>query len=230
MNAKEWLDNLRQRPANDFDSVVLFLGDEGKGKSTLALQIATQVDPSFNVDRIAFDIDTYIGIASTLKPGEAALLDELAIGGASFDAMKPENRRMKRFFTTNRTLRLVHLLCSPRLAEVEKFLHRRAAFSVYISKRGLSHVRKPLRTEFGKGTYWKEVLRLRFGPFSGPLWADYLRRKEAFARVAGLDRDGNIHEDDLGDTGSNSARVTGEDLRRRAGAAFDDFVRYRPPV
>lgn len=57
------------------------VGEEGSGKSQTAIRIASEVDPSFNADRVIFDVSELLG---TLKdgdhePGNFYVLDEAGV-------------------------------------------------------------------------------------------------------------------------------------------------------
>lgn len=72
----EWVKWKKRRIAKQYDDQTLFTGLEGSGKSTLAMKVLSQLDPRFNIDRVHFELDSFLDQYVTLKPGDAILLDE----------------------------------------------------------------------------------------------------------------------------------------------------------
>jgi len=77
----------------DKDCFIAVDGNEGSGKSTLALQIAKYVDPTFNLNRVVFDAETFKEAIFKAKKGEAIVFDEAFTGLSSRASLSGVNRR-----------------------------------------------------------------------------------------------------------------------------------------
>lgn len=76
-NLKKNLDNVKDSVYNKkWDYFVVIAGIPRVGKSTFAQQIASYLDPTFNIDRFCFTAREYIEKSSKLTKGQAIILDE----------------------------------------------------------------------------------------------------------------------------------------------------------
>lgn len=73
---KDNLDGLKGFVERKWDGVGYFGGYEGDGKTTLALQSAVYVDPSFCLDRVVFTPQQFIDAVDKAAPGQAIVYDE----------------------------------------------------------------------------------------------------------------------------------------------------------
>jgi hypothetical protein len=90
-------------------------GPVGSGKSTLAIETCLYLDPTFNVDRVAYSFEEIQQIVQNLgeppeSVGKAILWDEAAEGQYAQDSMKSMNREVAKFFFRVRKKRL--FICS----------------------------------------------------------------------------------------------------------------------
>lgn len=137
---KEQLDKIRHRVLHrDMDYVACFDGDEGSGKSVLAMQICKYLDPQFNVDRIVFNSDDFIRLIKDPKveKGSAILLDEAYNAANSRATMSEVNRSMIAVATEMRQKNLFVFVVLPSFFDLDKTLaiHRtRALFHVYFGE------------------------------------------------------------------------------------------------
>lgn len=184
----EWIATCQELPRQDLDDVILFEGDEGVGKSTLAFQIARAIDPGFNVDRVHFDIEPFMEAAKRLPPGSFILADELLAN--SRHAMWGENVAFLDFLQMCRAQNLHLGLCFPHAEILDKpILDLRVRYRINIPSRGVAwlHVRKVYYGAEGERiTSWKPLFRWRFGPNKGPLWDAYRDIKADRIRRAAL--------------------------------------------
>lgn len=123
----------------DRDWVGVVDGDEGSGKSVLAMQICKELDPTFNVDRIVYNAEDFINLIKRAKKGQAILLDE---GYASINArasLSEVNRALVALATEMRQKNLFVVICIPSFFDLDKYfaIHRsRALFHVYFNSNG----------------------------------------------------------------------------------------------
>ena len=113
---------LKEAIRDDFDWVVLIVGDPGVGKSVMAQQIAYYLDPTFNIDRITFDNVQYKKTALKLKPYSAIIYDEAKEGLDSKQALSLISKELTDFFAECRQLNLFHIIVLPNFFELNKSL------------------------------------------------------------------------------------------------------------
>lgn len=189
-DAKDWADYtnnlLRKR---DLDNVVLFAGDPGNGKSTLMLQIARLLDPTFEINRIHFTVNNFLNDAKQRKPFECVAADELLMHRRK--SMTKENIDMVDFMQVCRALNLHILLCFPHAGMLDRaVLDRRVRYRIDVPKQGIAQLSerhfKTIRDISGREDYavvWTPASKpWHFGPNSGPFWEDYLAKKLSAAR------------------------------------------------
>jgi len=89
---KFWIDNFLKEnfdfvqkrvqhkiPHRRSDLFVIVDGPVGSGKSTLSFQAALWFDPTFNLDRVVFSVEDFLGAIIRAKPGQAVVFDEAII-------------------------------------------------------------------------------------------------------------------------------------------------------
>lgn len=134
------LDKIKSRVLNrDMDYVGVFDGDEGCGKSVLAMQVCKYLDPTFNINRIVFTSDAFINLIKdpTLKKGSAILLDEAYNAANSRATMTEVNRSMIAVATEMRQKNLFVFVVLPSFFDLDRTLavHRtRSLFHVYFGE------------------------------------------------------------------------------------------------
>lgn len=128
----------------DLDFVFCIDGEEGSGKSVLAMQLCKYLDPDFNIDRIVFNADQFIKTIKdpNFKKGSAVLLDEAYNAANSRAAMSEVNRSLIAVATEMRQKNLFVCIVLPSYFDLDKTLaiwRTRCLFHVYFSddyKRG----------------------------------------------------------------------------------------------
>lgn len=74
-------DLLKKRIHKGFNTILLFCGGAGIGKSYGALTLGEELDPTFNIDRVTFFPAEFIRQTQIMKRGEYIMIDEPAIAG-----------------------------------------------------------------------------------------------------------------------------------------------------
>lgn len=123
----------------DRDWVGVVDGDEGSGKSVLAMQICQELDPSFDVDRIVYNAEDFINKIKNAKKGQAILLDEGYASANARASLSEVNRALVALATEMRQKNLFVVICIPSFFDLDKYfaIHRsRALFHVYFNHAG----------------------------------------------------------------------------------------------
>lgn len=164
---------------NDRDHFIVVSGKEGLGKSTLALQIASFLDPSFNLSRVCFKMYDFVNALRTAKTGQTFILDEGNMFLFSRESMGEGNRLMLKLFALLRQKNLCIIICVPNFWTLDSYVrdhrvdtlmwvHTKAKYNCYtgkaikiISKEGhkfkrISGIRVPVNT-FWSGYFNKGI-------------------------------------------------------------------------
>jgi len=122
---------------NDFDSFIVITGREGFGKSTIAAQIATFLDPTYNIDRCCFTAEQFEEACITAKKFQAIVFDETMGYLSSRGAMSKFNRGLIKIMSEMRSKNLFVILCIPNFFELDRYpaIHRSTGL-IHVYKRG----------------------------------------------------------------------------------------------
>jgi len=113
----------------EMNTVLIFHGDTGKGKSTGALRCSEDLDRNFSVERIVFDSNQFFKLVKEgdskgkLGFGSVIIFDEAAGSDEAVDArnaLSKVNRAMGQFTTISRAKRLIIIYCSPMKEQLDK--------------------------------------------------------------------------------------------------------------
>ena len=107
----------------DRDFVMVIDGEEGVGKSVLAMQIAKYLDPEFNLDKICFNSDSFIKAIKSpeMKKGACIVLDEAFSAINSRASMTEVNRSMIGVATEMRQRNLFVIIVLPSFFDLDKY-------------------------------------------------------------------------------------------------------------
>jgi len=134
----------------DNNATFIVLGDTGSGKSSVAIKMASDIDPSFDASRVCYDIDTFEKLAFNLKPGQAIVFDELAgseEGADARSALSKANKRLGYIATTFRARRLVVFYVAPFLKQIDSNIRVVGVLGILIME-GIDRVRNLARVDF----------------------------------------------------------------------------------
>ena len=123
----------------DKDWVAIIDGEEGSGKSVLAMQLAKHLDPNFNLDNIAFNADQFIEKIKNAKKCSCIVLDEAFSSANSRASLTEVNRSMIGLATEMRQKNLFVLIVLPTFFDLDKYFSLwrcRALFHVYFRPDG----------------------------------------------------------------------------------------------
>lgn len=160
----------------NLDHFIVVCGKEGYGKSTIAFQIASWVNPNFNLNNITYSANGYINILKRKAQGndietpESLVMDENT-ELLSRESLSMSNRVLTKTFFVQRRLHFLVIMCIPNFFMLDSVVREhRVSTVIYIKQRGdyRAIVGKGIKlvNEYGKkekniervslppGTYW----------------------------------------------------------------------------
>ena len=120
---ENWLrDFIIERLENEGSVVALFVGRTGSSKSGSAISLAYAMDPTFNLDRIVFNIDEFFRVSTeeNLKPGSFIIFDDAGVGAAARDWQDQKNKALGGILQTFRYKQLPTIITTPDLSFIDK--------------------------------------------------------------------------------------------------------------
>lgn len=136
---KEQLTNIKRRVLDkDRDFVLVIDGEEGSGKSVLAQQIGSFLDPAFTLDNIVFTSDGFLKLIKDpkIKKGSCIVLDEAMAAASSRGSLSEVNRSMQAVASEMRQKNLFIIFCIPSFFDLDKYFalwRCRALFHIYFT-------------------------------------------------------------------------------------------------
>jgi len=160
----------------DRDYVAVYDGEEGVGKSVLAMQHARILDSNFCIERVVFTADDFIRVIKDAKTkrGSCIVLDEAFNAANSRASLTEVNRAMIGLATEMRQKNLFVLLVLPSFFDLDRYFalwRTRALFHVYFTPEEDRHYiifpknEKKLLYLGGKKTYNYTYPKSPFPPF-----------------------------------------------------------------
>lgn len=179
MDIHGWLKESREACQRDEDNVILFTGVERSGKSTLAIQVLPLLDPTFTVERIAFDIDSFFPIVARTPKRGAVLLDEAKVNARH--GMSRATKRLLDYLQVCGGLNHHIGLCYPRARRLDDAVAERCRWNLHVVRRGLAQVRTYTGNEDDP---WKVRFTFDFQKAPDVIDAPYRLRKDDAARAS----------------------------------------------
>jgi len=137
---KEELEKIRKAVTKkDRDYVFVIDGEEGSGKSVLALQIGKYLSPTFNIDDVCFNADQFIERLKTASKYSCIILDEAYNSANSRSALTEVNRSLVGVATEMRQRNLFVIIVIPSFFDLDKYFalwRCRCLIHVYFAKGG----------------------------------------------------------------------------------------------
>jgi hypothetical protein len=164
----------------DRDKVIAIDGREGSGKSVLAQQLAKELDPDFNINKIAFNADEFMMMIKSTerKKGDCIILDEAFLAANSRSSMSTINRAMVGLATEMRQLNLFVIIVLPSFFDLDKYFalwRTDILLHVYFNKQGkrgsyiaFNHEKKKMLYLKGKRFYNYGVVKSGLPPMYFP--------------------------------------------------------------
>ena len=170
----------REVLTKDQDKVIAIDGREGSGKSVLAQQLAAELDPNFNIDKIAFSAEQFMTMVKSTdrKKGDCIILDEAFLAANSRSAMSTINRSMVGLATEMRQLNLFVIVVLPSYFDLDRYFalwRTDILLHVYFDKDGnrgryiaFNHNKKKMLYLKGKKFYNYGVVKAGLPPMRFP--------------------------------------------------------------
>ncbi len=137
---KGQLDEVRKSVIKkDMDFVMVIDGEEGSGKSVLAMQIASYLDPRFNLDSVVFNADQFMKKIREIRRHTCIVLDEAFNASNARASLSQVNRAMLGVATEMRQRNLFVIMVLPSFFDLDKYFalwRCKALIHVYFRKSG----------------------------------------------------------------------------------------------
>jgi len=129
--------NIQKQLTKDRDYFTVIDGQEGEGKTTLAVNQCAWVSPSFNMDDVCFTFEDFLRRLKVSNPGDSILVDEGANLLFSRDAMQRDNRGAIKIVTQVR-YKCIHIcIAIPNFHIIDTYVREhRTKLLVHILTRG----------------------------------------------------------------------------------------------
>lgn len=106
---------------------IIVTGATGSGKSWFALKLASDLDSTFNVERVVYNTEDFLKLLvegdslGKLRPGKAIVFDETSHDEAmdSRSSLSEQNKQMAALSTIYRAMRLVVIYVAPNLNQID---------------------------------------------------------------------------------------------------------------
>lgn len=172
----------------DLDFLLVVTGRERVGKSSLALHIATEVDPKFTVDQIVFDIPSLYKQVYSLEKGQCVIIDEGATSFFSRDAMSTDVKEGVKLLTVMGERNLFVILCVPSFHLIDKYIREnRVSALIKVVSRGKMwlYSRQALKAIFKnershRFSWGSPSMQDSFPKFTGEMWDKYTEKKSGY--------------------------------------------------
>lgn len=200
---------LTQLQKQNDDAMLLIDGPEGSGKSTVAFQLATALDPTWTPETgLIIDFEDWEQVYD-LGTGRVFILDEGGDLMFSRDSLQRENKLIVRMFQMARIFNHIIIICCPNIHWVDLYVrdHRAMIYGhthkVYHAQgvsRGLVSWHWPSRKFNWESSEWESrwnaVLHSRFKPIPKELktWIDYEQLKKMKVQIRQMELQSKIRK------------------------------------
>lgn len=129
---------VHEKLKTDRDHVTVIVGKEGKGKSTLGINIAGMVSDNFSIKHICYEPEDFVAqLRSDIPKGSTLQMDEGALFLFSRDAMGNDSRTIVRLLTIIRQMNLHIIICVPNFWIIDKYVREHRVDAVFhVTERG----------------------------------------------------------------------------------------------
>lgn len=107
---------------DDNDLVIIIDGGEGSGKSVLAQQVATTLDPTFNINRITFTPRAFMQAVKDAQKYEAVIYDEAFSGLINRTSLTWTNLIIVKMLAEVRQKNLALIIVAPTFFDLDRYV------------------------------------------------------------------------------------------------------------
>lgn len=199
----------RVRRRRVLDCFVLMLGDEGAGKTDLAILVARRLDRGFTADRVAYSHAAFMDLArrrNEIPRGSVIIIDEGALLAFNLDFAKADPKNLVKYLMAFRERGLIVILAIQRKRRLLPSVEERGHIAFITQEHGddqsLTRVfRNPGSNQFSKkGTRW-----VFWAPFR---WRGIDRDHPAWELKQACKAKKEATVDQLGDAGAGEPSMT----------------------
>ncbi len=115
---------------HDFDCLIYLCGRERNGKSTLAMQMACALDPSFNIDKVCWTPEQFEKLINEGKKGDCIVYDEAHLMFTSQSSIMKVQKKIISKITTIGSKNMFLIVVAPTIFDMSKYLIIHRARSV----------------------------------------------------------------------------------------------------
>ncbi len=151
---------LKERIKRNWDNVVAITGDEGVGKSTLAIWIGKLVDKYFNIERneiVSTDPKELYEKITKLRKGSVLIVDEAIKILYKHEWASKTQKFLNTVYALARKENKTTLLCIPRFRDLNEFFrNHRVKFWIHVFARGKAIIFVRDWNPFAKDVWWMD--------------------------------------------------------------------------
>lgn len=215
----------------DWDYLIVVDGLEGSGKSSCALNLASDLDSDVlnNVrEHVVWEGKEFTNLVYKLDPS-AIIDDEIGLDLFNRQAMTKESRRLVKMLMIMREKRHIPILVMPNMWWMDNYIiHHRAQLWIHVDYkphkgkrlRGFASVHRPVRNLYKRFTFWAPTFTYRFPDIPEEIKEEYLDLKAENSRSRAFEEDSiNIKgsRDEIITNLYQSGKFTQRELARAAG-------------
>lgn len=222
---------IKEMVQDGFDCIVMITGRRRTGKSTLGLQIARKVAPSFSLENVSFRVENFSEILDKnpyADPGQniypQAFLDEAGHGLYSKEWMAIWQRNLVKCLQIIGMKNQVCYFILPHMRKLTGDIRDEMAHiwidvdTKYKHERGYAELYMGERNKFEQSIWWKPKCAFKFNELHDDFWAGYEDKKKAFVNEIAAEKIDTTH------TSKDAERLDKllSDMHRR-GLTFEDL-------
>lgn len=144
--------------------ILIVVGETGSGKSWAAVHIAEMLDPSFSIDNVIFDVESFIHATQAASKGAAIVFDEAGIGASNRSAMSKVNRAVSALAQSFRHRNTFNILTLPTYTMTDVHLRQLAHFQIetirVVGDRCLTKF-KEIQNNPGSGRVYRKYVKVK---------------------------------------------------------------------
>lgn len=197
---------------DDRDHFIVVCGKEGLGKSTLAIQLACMIDPTFNIKRICFKPIDFIQGIRQAKKGDCFILDEGNLFVFSRESLGADNVMIVKLFALMRQKNLCVIINVPNFFTLDSYVRdHRTDTLIYCRDKGkfTCYVKKAIQIISKEGHAYKQIngVIVPHGTFFPGYWNKFLPKINDISEESYKQHKGNQFAEFLDDLESNVAQT-----------------------